>query len=313
MPTTTPHRFWRTIAAFATLYLVWGSTYLAVKYAVESFPPFLMSAVRFVIAGGILYVIGLFRRWPRPTLQQWTYALLMGTLFMGSMSSVAWAEQYVDSSLAALIITSEPVLIVLVLWIGKKRAPGIQRSVGLVLGGIGMLVLVGPSSLAVGQSRAGAVLTVFLSALAWAIGSVYPAYDKLPRSPTQSIAMQMLGSGVLLLGFSWVVEDWKVLELSSVGPIAWISWGYLVIFGSILAFSAFTYLLRVESPDKVATYAYVNPVIAVLLGWLFRDEVLTLTAGIAAVLLLAGVFLISTPRTILSVPKRWRILARRNA
>ena len=313
MPTTTSRRPWLVIAAFATLYLVWGSTYLAVKYAVESFPPFLMSAVRFIVAGGILYTIGWFRKWPRPTWSQWKYALLMGILFMGSMSSVAWAEQYVDSSLAALIITSEPVLIVLLLWGLKKRAPGVQRSVGLILGVVGMLVLVGPSSLAGGESRAGAVIIIFLSALAWAIGSVYPAHRQLPHSPTQSIAMQMLSGGVLLLGFSWIAEDWNAWKISSIEPIAWVSWGYLIVFGSILAFSAFTYLLRVESPDTVATYAYVNPVIAVLLGWLFRGEALTITSGVAAALLLVGVFLISTPRTILSVPKKWRVLAKRNA
>ena len=304
--TNSTHRTALTIAAFATLYLVWGSTYLAVKYAVESFPPFLMSAARFLAAGGILYGVGLFRRWPRLTLKQCKYALLMGVLFMGSMSSVAWAEQYVDSSLAALIITSEPVLIVLLLWVLKKRPPGPQRLVGLVLGIAGMFVLVGPSLGVVGESRAGAVMVIFLAAVAWSFGSVYPAHEKLPVSPTQSIALQMLTSGVVLLGFSGLTEDWMALSESAISPEAWVSWAFLILFGSVLAFSAFTYLLRVESPDKVATFAYVNPVIAVLLGWLFRGEVLTLSAGIAAVLLLTGVYLISTQRAVIVLPKSWR-------
>ena len=300
------------MAAFATLYVVWGSTYLAVKYAVESFPPFLMSAARFIIAGGLLYVVGLFQGWPKPTLSQWKYAALMGVLFMGSMSSVAWAEQYVDSSLAALIITAEPVLIVLFLWGLKGKKPSWQQLIGLMLGIVGMVVLVGPSSLAGGESQAGAAIIVFLSAVAWSLGSVYPAHHKLPGSPTQSIAMQMLCSGTLLLGFSRAIEPWEDVSWSAVPPIAWVSWGYLIFFGSILAFSAFTYLLRVESPDKVATYAYVNPVIAVLLGWLFRGEVLTLTSGVAAVLLLSGVFLISTRRTLVWMPKRRTIPVKKN-
>ncbi|MEO0332867.1 MAG: EamA family transporter [Bacteroidota bacterium] len=311
---TTPQRIsWLVIASFATLYLVWGSTYLAVKYAVESFPPFLMCAARFIAAGSILYAFGLFQRWPRPTLAQWKYALLMGILFMGSMSSVAWAEQYVDSSLAALIITSEPVLIVLILWIFKERSPGLQRLVGLALGVTGMLVLVGPSLGEIGESRSGAIFIVFLSALAWSIGSVYPAHHKLPSLPTQSIAMQMLISGVVLLGFSGITENWTAFSVSAVEPVAWISWGFLVLFGSVLAFSAFNYLLRVESPDKVATFAYVNPVIAVLLGWLFRGEVLTVTTGIAAALLIMGVFLISTRRALITFPARWRRLVKKNA
>ncbi|MEM9832258.1 MAG: EamA family transporter [Bacteroidota bacterium] len=311
---TNPQRVsWLVIASFATLYLVWGSTYLAVKYAVESFPPFLMCAARFIAAGSILYAFGLFRRWPLPTLAQWKYALLMGLLFMGSMSSVAWAEQYVDSSLAALIITSEPVLIVLILWILKKRPPGLQRLVGLALGVTGMLVLVGPSLGAIGESRSEAIFIIFLSALAWSVGSVYPAHNKLPSLPTQSIAMQMLISGVVLLGFSGITENWTAFSVSAVEPVAWISWGFLVLFGSVLAFSAFNYLLRVESPDKVATFAYVNPVIAVLLGWLFRNEILTVTTGIAAILLITGVFLISTRRALITFPARWRRLAKKNA
>lgn len=310
----TPQRIsWLVIASFATLYLVWGSTYLAVKYAVESFPPFLMCAARFIAAGSILYAFGLFQRWPCPTFTQWKYALLMGMLFMGSMSSVAWAEQYVDSSLAALIITSEPVLIVLILWILKKRPPGLQRLVGLALGVTGMLVLVGPSLGAVGESRSGAIIIIFLAALAWSVGSVYPAHNKLPSLPTQSIAMQMLISGAVLLGFSGITENWTMFSVSAVEPVAWISWGFLVLFGSVLAFSAFNYLLRVESPDKVATFAYVNPVIAVLLGWLFRDEILTVTTGMAAVLLITGVFLISTRRVLITFPARWRRLAKKNA
>ena len=303
-------RPWLVIAAFVTLYLVWGSTYLAVKYAVESFPPFLMSAARFIIAGALLHILGIFQHWPRPTLLQWKYALLMGTLFMGSMASVAWAEQYVDSSLAALIITSEPVLIALLLWAFKNRKPGGQRLLGLALGIVGIVVLVGPSSLVGGESRTGAVVLVFLSALAWSVGSVYPAHTKLPPRPTQSIAMQMLCGGVLLLGFSGLTEDWQGLNLSSVEPVAWAAWGYLIVFGSMLAFSAFTYLLQVESPDKVATFAYVNPVIAVLLGWLIRDEALTLTSGVAAVLLLTGVFLITTQRSFF---KKWRYLVKKHA
>lgn len=309
---TDPRRPALIIAAFATLYLVWGSTYLAVKYAVESFPPFLMSAARFIVAGGILYSIGLFR-WPRPTLVQMKYALLMGLLFMGSMSSVAWAEQYVNSSLAALIITSEPVLIVLLLWLLKKRPPGPQRLVGLVLGVAGMFVLVGPSLEAVGESRAEAVIVIFMAALAWSFGSVYPAHEKLPASPTQSIALQMLLSGGMLLGFSGLTENWSGLTAATIAPVAWVSWSFLVIFGSVLAFSAFTYLLRVESPDRVATFAYVNPVIAVLLGWLFRGEVLTIASGMAAILLLAGVYLISTRRTVANLPKKWRYAVKKDA
>ncbi|MEM9674640.1 MAG: EamA family transporter [Cyclobacteriaceae bacterium] len=304
---------WLIVASFATLYLVWGSTYLAVKYAVESFPPFLMCAARFIAAGSILYTFGLFQRWPRPTFTQWKYALLMGMLFMGSMSSVAWAEQYVDSSLAALIITSEPGLIVLLLWIFKRQPPSLQGLVGLVLGVAGMLVLVGPSLESLGESRSSAIIIIFLAALAWSVGSVYPAHNKLPSLPTQSIAMQMLISGVVLLGFSGITENWTTFSVSAVESVAWISWGFLVLFGSVLAFSAFNYLLRVESPDKVVTFAYVNPVIAVLLGWLFRGETLTMVTGMAALLLLTGVFLISTRRTLITFPTKWRRLAKKSA
>jgi drug/metabolite transporter (DMT)-like permease len=284
------------VLAFAAIYLIWGSTYLGIRFAIETVPPLLMAGTRFVVAGTILYSWTRLRGAPRPARLHWSAAAIVGGLMLlGGNGGVSWAEQRVFSGLAALLIATVPLWMALLDW---RRRGGVRPSgrgaVGLIFGFVGVALLVGPGELA-GSSHMdplGAVV-LLLAAFSWAAGSLYSRQAQLPGSPLLAISMEMLTGGVLLLAAGLVTGEGAKLELSQVSPRSVLALGYLIVFGSLIAFSAYIWLLRVSTPARAATYAYVNPVVAVFLGWALGGEPLTLRTLLAAAVIVAAVVIIS--------------------
>ena len=290
----------RVLLAFAAVYLVWGSTYLFIRYAIETIPPFLLGASRYFIAGLALYAIALARKAPRPTGLEIRLGIITGLLMPGlGNGAVIWSEQTVSSSMTALIVSMVPLWIVLIDWLrprGKRPAP--MMFVGLALGLIGMVVLVGPGSLVGnGVVPVAGMLVLFVGSVGWAIGTLITRRGAKASSPMLFSAIQMLAAGVGFATMSFAFGEPGRFTLAQVSTKSWLSVAYLVLGGSIIAYTAYVYLIRNTSAAKAATYAYVNPVIAVLLGWLFANETVTGRTLIAAMILLAGVAIITSLQT----------------
>jgi drug/metabolite transporter (DMT)-like permease len=285
------------VSAFAIVYLVWGSTYLAILFAIDTLPPFLMASARFAIAGAMLY------GWSRtiggavaPTGAEWRATAIVGVLLLlGGNGLVVWSEQRIPSGVAALLVGTVPCFMVLLDWLrANGQRPTGRVVAGLALGLLGLLWLVGPDSV-MGGGRAdllGAAALV-LASFWWAYGSIWSRQAPMPASPFLSTAMQMLAASVALLGVSIVLgEPWH-FDPRAVSLRSWLGFVYLVVFGSLIAFSAYVWLLRASTPARVSTYAYVNPVVAVLLGAAFAGEALTMRMIVAAIVIVSGVALIT--------------------
>jgi drug/metabolite transporter (DMT)-like permease len=299
---TTPSRL-ALVSAFAIIYVVWGSTYLAILFAIDTLPPFLMASMRFLIAGAVLYA------WSRtrggaaaPNRLQWRATAFVGVLLLlGGNGLVVWSEQRIPSGMAALLVGTVPCFMVLLDWLrANGQRPTRLVVAGLALGLLGLIWLVGPDSV-MGGGRAdllGAAALV-LASFSWAFGSIWSRHAPMPASPFLSTAMQMLAAGVALLGVSLLLgEPWR-FDVSAVSLRSWLGFLYLVVFGSLVAFSAYVWLLRASTPERVSTYAYVNPVVAVLLGAAFAGEALTVRMAVAAVVIVSGVALITlAPRRV---------------
>jgi drug/metabolite transporter (DMT)-like permease len=287
-------------AAFAAVYLVWGSTYLAIRFAIETLPPFLMAGVRFLTAGAILYLWARWRGAPAPEPRHWRPAAIVGGfLLLGGNGGVVWAEQRVASGLAALLVATVPLWIVLFSALGPGgRRPGARVLVGVALGLVGMALLVGPGEIAGGPGAdpLGAAVLV-LASVSWAIGSLYSRRAPLPSSPLVATAMEMLAGGALLVLAGLASGEAARLDLAAASPRSLLAFGYLVALGSLVGFTAYVWLLRVAAPARVATYAYVNPVVAVLLGWALAGEPLTPRILVAAAVIVAAVVAITTAGT----------------
>ena len=283
------------VVAFAAIYLIWGSTYLAIRFAVETLPPFLMLFARFFTAGVLMYVFLRLRGEPRPTAREWAGAAIVGgLLLLGGTGAVGWAEQWIPSGLAALIVAIVPVWMVVLDWVGpEKRRPTGAVIAGLVLGLVGVAVLVGPVELSGGgrMQFIGSAVVVF-GTLCWATGSVYGTRLPHPSSPWMSAALQMTAGGVLLMAFGTAMGEWARVDPGQVSPRSLGALAYLVVFGSLIAFVAYVFLLRYEAPARVGSYAYVNPVVAVFLGWALAAEPVTVRTIVAAAIILTGVVLI---------------------
>lgn len=286
----------KVVAAFAAVYIIWGSTYLAILYAIETLPPFLMASVRFVIAGTLLYAWSLPRAPRRPTGAEWRAAFVIGgLLLLGGNGAVVWAEQMVPSGIAALLVAVTPCWMVLLgwLWHGARR-PGLRTVTGLLLGFGGIALLIGPSALVgSGSVHPAGALVLMLGSLCWATGSIYS--KKAPTAPGALLAtgMQMLMGGGLLFLAGVVTGELGRLDPGAVSLRSALAVLYLIVFGALVGYSAYVWLLRVSTPARVSTYAYVNPVVAVLLGWAIAGEALSLRMGLAAVIIIAGVALIT--------------------
>ncbi len=287
----------RVLAAFAAIYIIWGSTYLAIRYAIGSIPPFLMAGARFTIAGSILFVWARSRGAPAPERRHWVGAGVVGVLLLvGGNGGVVWAEQRVPSGLTALLVAVVPVWTVLVEWVsaGGQR-PRFRVVLGLVAGFAGVALLVAPGRGGGGvQVDPVAALVLLVASASWSIGSVYSRRAALPASPRMATAMEMLVGGGCLLLAGVVSGEVGRLAPAAVTRESLLGLLYLIIFGSLIAFSAFVWLLRVSTPSRVSTYAYVNPVVAVLLGWAVAGEALTPRVVLAAAVIVGAVVLITS-------------------
>ncbi len=304
-------RRWQMLAAFAAIYIIWGSTYLAIRFAIETLPAFLMAGARFVIAGTALYAWSRLRGAPRPTVHNWgAGAIVGGLLLLGGNGAVVWAEHRIPSGVAALLAGIVPLWIVLLDWLRPRgRRPRSMVFAGLGLGLGGIVILVGPGQLGGGHVDPVATLAMVLGTFLWALGSLYSRRAPLPASPLMSTALQMLSGGALLLLAAGLGGEWGQFNPAAVSARSALACSYLVVFGSLVAYSAYSWLLRVAPAARVATYAYVNPVVAVLLGWALAGEPLsarTLLAGTvivtAVVLISRGVGRASTARSSRAVP-----------
>jgi drug/metabolite transporter (DMT)-like permease len=286
------------VLAFAAVYIIWGSTYLAIVYVLETLPPFLMAGARFLFAGSLLYVWARFRHDEKPTLAHWGRAFLIGgMLFLLGNGSVVWAEQHVPSGIVALLITTEPIWIVILEWILDNHKPNRGVLMGLVIGFIGTIVLIGPSAFSgIANANLLGCLIVLASSFFWAAGSLYLSRAVLPSSPLLMTGMQMLAGGVLLTLTGTSLGEWSHVNILAISQRSILAWLYLTIFGSLIAFTAYSWLARVAPPSRVSTYAYVNPAIAVLLGWLLKNEPISKRTLIAGVLLVSAVVLITKYR-----------------
>jgi drug/metabolite transporter (DMT)-like permease len=287
------------IVTFAAVYLVWGSTYLAVKYAIATLPPLLMAGSRFLLAGLVMSAIGRASAdYEPPTSAQWRTSFVVGALLLvGGNGGVVLAERYIPSSLAALLVAVEPFWIVLLswLWLRQPRPSG-KVLLGLLLGFGGVYLLVG-QQLGAGSGAGRAQLLGAAAVFSWAAGSVYGLRAPTPRSAVLAAGMQMLAGGALLLLLGTLTGEWQGFRLGQVSRASWLGFGYLVVFGSLVAFTAYSWLMKNAPAARVATYAYVNPVVAVLLGWVILGESLTAQMLAGAVVIIGSVVLITTPAT----------------
>ena len=283
------------VLGFLCVYIVWGSTYLAIRWGVETIPPFAMGAMRFLVAGGSMYAYCRVRGAARPTLLEWRNAAIIGALllFFGN-GAVSWAEQRVSSGMASLIVATVPLWLVLCEGVMGKR-PSLLKWVGVVLGlvGVGLLVLPKDGNLSHSPVDPAGAAVLALGSLTWTIGSLFSRSAVLAKPPAMAISMQMMSGGVLLSVLALVTGQFSQLATHHVTALSIASLLYLIVFGSLVGFSTYMWLLRVASPTAVGTYAYVNPVVAVLLGVLFAGEKLPPQAILATLVIVGGVALVS--------------------
>ena len=286
--------------AMLAIYIIWGSTYLAIRFAVETIPPFLMAGTRFFVSGLILYVWRRLAGDPAPTPRQWRSAVIVGLLLLlGGNGVLSWAEQHVASGIAALIIASIPLWITL---IDSLMPHGVRPDwkviLGLLIGFGGIVLLVsssGKQSSAEGMSLIG-VGTLLLAALLWSIGSIYGRDADMPNSSLLGTGMEMLGGAAGLFITATFFGEWKSLALSGITTRSLLGLAYLILAGSLLGFTSYSWLLRNAPVSLVSTYAYVNPVVAIFLGAWLAGEVINLPIVISALIIIASVVVINTSK-----------------
>lgn len=286
---------WLIILAFAIIYIVWGSTYLANWYAIQDIPPLLMSGSRFFTAGAILYGLSLLFGRSKVTPVHWKNASVSGIMFLAvGTGGMVWAEQFIASGMLALMVAFQPLLILLLLWQMDGKKPTTKGIIGTLLGMVGMGFLVMQDQFISNEKTLLGLGIIFISLLSWGIASIRVAKLDMPSSKLQGAGMQMLTGGLALLIAGTIAGEVSDLHIAAITPRGAWSWIYLVLFGSIVAFSAFNYLLVKSTPDKVVTSNYVNPVVAMLLGWGLNNEEITSQSLLAAVLMITGVVFINT-------------------
>ncbi len=287
------------LAAFGAVYLIWGSTYLAIRIALETMPPFLMASSRFLVAGGLLYAWSRSRgRAPAPTRSEWRVATVVGgLLLLGGNGAVVWAEQFVPSGMVALLVATVPLFMVVLEWLWNGGdAPGAQTLAGLVLGFGGVVLLAGEADAASSGVGLVPVAVTLFAALSWATGSIYARRAPAPSAPRLGTAMQMLAGGALLGLVGLMSGEGGQVAASEFSFRSWAALAYLVFFGSIIGFSAYVWLLRVSTPARVSTYAYVNPAVALFLGWALAGEPMTPRILLGSGVVLGSVIVVTTRR-----------------
>ena len=303
-------RLWGSLLA---LYIVWGSTYLAIRFAVETIPPFLHASLRFLISGAILFAWRRAAGDPMPTKSNWKSTAIVGTfLLLGGNGLVAFAEQSVPSGIAALIITTSPFWLVLFesLRSGGTK-PNWQSILGLLIGFGGVFLLIGPGDIAGAEHKFDTfgIILLLIAPVLWSLGSIYARGADMPKSTLMSTGMQMLAGSVSLFVVSVVTGELNGFSLGDVSMRSW--WGliYLITFGSLVGFVSYGWLLHNAPVSLMSTYAYVNPVVAVFLGWLFANEELNARIAVASTIIIGAVIMINYARQVAVKKEKEKMLA----
>jgi len=285
---------WGVLAAFAAVYVIWGSTYLGIRYAVESIPPFLMAGTRNLVAGLLLYAFVRARGGAAPSRIEWSNAVITGGLLLTiGNGGVTWAEQMIPSSVAALLVALTPLWMVLFEWLrpeGVRPRPFVIA--GLAVGFIGVALLAGGHGNHSGPVHGWGIAVLLAASMSWAFGSIFNRQARKPALPLLGVAMQMIAGGVLLLGLAAMRGEAAQFSFGRVTPLSAGAWLYLVLFGSLVGYSCYVWLLHASTPARVATYAYVNPFIAILLGCTLGHEPFSHELLVAGVLIITAVALI---------------------
>ncbi len=281
--------------SFFIIYVVWGSTYLVLTYVIEEIPPYLTAFLRFFIAAIILLLISLaFRQFKDIDIRKVKNSMLAGTMMLGIGSGVtSWVLQYLDSGFTALLISAQPLLVVFMMWISDKKKPSSQVFFGVALGIIGIYLLVSQNGILADPDQWFAILAIVGCLFSWGIGSIFISKADMPKSFLVNTFIQFTSGSLFTLIMSFMFDDLSNVNLFNLSEFTYYAMLYLAIFGSVVAFLSFTFLLKNVTPDKVSTATYVNPIIALLLGWWFRDELVTIQSLIAALIMLTGVVLIN--------------------
>jgi len=290
-------RAWKLLLAFAIIYLVWGSTFLAIRVGVREVPPFLLAGLRFLIAGLVLFAWMRAKGTASPTARQWFSAILLAVLiFVLDYGLLFWAERRVPSGIAAVMMATIPVFMTLseILFLKTQRLTP-RLGAALLVGIGGVLVLVS-RSISFGDSPIDTIgaVALIVAAIGWSVGSALTRKLPLPSSKAMSSGAQMLMGGVLLTLTSWLLGEFHGFRVQAVSLKAWLALAYLIVAGSIVAFTAYVWLIHHESPTKVGTYAYVNPVVAVVLGYFLGGEGLSLRTILGTILVMVSVVVITT-------------------
>ncbi|MBK5212822.1 MAG: EamA family transporter [Flavobacteriaceae bacterium] len=292
------------ILAFFSIYVIWGSTYMLNKVAVTELPPFFLASIRFTSAGSLIFIISkIMGKSLAITRKQLLNTFIVGVLFLSFGNGIiVWALKYVDSGFAALEISAQPLVVLLLMRLLQGKRIKTMSLVGVGLGILGIFLLVGQKQIIADEDTVMGMLMIFGCMLSWAYGSIFVGNADLPKNFFVNTGYQMFTAGITLAIASFLFgEEW-------IAPTHWgqsvqLSMVLLILFGSIVAFTSFNYLLKTVSPDKVATSTLVNPVIAIFLGWYILNEQITLQSIIAAVVLLTGVYFINTSRTSITLPR----------
>jgi drug/metabolite transporter (DMT)-like permease len=287
------------IVAFAAVYILWGSTYLGIKYVIETLPPLISAGARFLLAGATLFIVGRFSKdYEKPTLTEWRSSAVVGTLlFLGGNGGVVIAEHHITSGLAALLVATEPFWVVLLSWLWLKGArPDWRVALGLLMGFAGVYFLMAGGAVRAGgaTNQLFGMILVIAAGLCWATGSIYGVRAPASKSPILASGMQLLAGGSSLLLVGTLMGEWTGFEISVVSRHSWFALAYLLVFGSLIAFTAYSWLLKNARPAMVATYAYVNPVVAVILGWAIAGESFTGRTLLGAGVIVGSVVLITS-------------------
>jgi drug/metabolite transporter (DMT)-like permease len=277
--------------AFVAIYVIWGSTYLGIRYAVETIPPLVTAGIRHATAGMIMMAWAWMRGF-RPTRREWLAGCALGALFfLIGHGSLHWAEQYVDSGLAALLIATEPMFILVLGWMMGRQKISLLSSLGLALGVVGVAMLTGVELTVKGSSLWG-LMAVLMGSLSWSLGVVISPKLNLPEDALGRTALPTLCGAAMLLIAAGVTGEFHQAHWSSISVRSIFGLGYLIVFGSVVAFTAYTWLLQRVPPALVATHTYANPVVAILLGWFFAHEPLSLRVVLASIAILGAIVLI---------------------
>lgn len=293
----------RAWAALIAVYIVWGSTYLAIRFTIETIPPFISAGIRFLVSGAILFAWRRLSGDPAPKKLEWRSASIVGLLLLlGGNGSLVWAEQRIPSGIASLFIATTPLWMVLI----DSLRPGGTRAnwltwVGVLVGLFGIALLANPWQAHTTASPSLdplGIIVLLIAALSWSIGSLYSRNTRLPDSPLLGTGMEMLVGSLGLFAFATLIGEWKQFDLAAISLRSVSGLTYLIIFGSGIGFVAYTWLLRNAPTSIVSTYAYVNPVVAILLGSIIVDEPLERLELISAAIILAGVVLITSSKSL---------------